>query len=112
MKVVQTSSLNPREQKMLREIAGVFSKYGDTVRNFGVHLEHSHFDLNVGEVMHETNDPSKRLLLIRPVKEAELPPGSHATMWSIDPGGTLKVTQFCCDDPIPPENPETPEGNK
>lgn len=53
------------EAKMFNEISAIMDKYSETTRPFGMSLIHSHFELSKNEVLHETNDKNKRVLIVK-----------------------------------------------
>ena len=89
------NGLSASEQKMFFEISSVMKKYED-VRSFNLALDHNHFDIKKGEVLHEVNDPDARTLSLSVVNSDELPKTSKPTQWSIDEN-SIEVKTWCCD---------------
>lgn len=92
------SGLSDSEIKMFAEIQTVLDKYQANTREFGLHLVHSHFNVNETEILHETHNKEARTLSVKPILLDNLPVSSKATMWCFDKSGTIKVMQFCCDE--------------
>ena len=62
-------------------------------RRFGLTLLHQHFPVAADEIMLETNDPTDRTLLMRPVKASELAEVKYReTQWRLD---GEKATMSC-----------------
>jgi hypothetical protein len=95
--MVKNLGLTVTENKMISEIALVFNKYKESTRQFGLHLVHSHFDVNASEVMHETNDKLGRNSIVRPIPKEKLPENSYPTAWSVDKTGIAEISTWCCD---------------
>lgn len=110
MKKTNAFALTQDELMMFKDVAAVFSRYNGRTRNFALQLVHSHFDLNKGEVLHETNDEQKRELVIKPIFYNDLPAGAHPTVWKISINNKIEVIQTCCDVTAPDPDPSGPEG--
>jgi hypothetical protein len=78
-------------------IGHILAKY-DLSDRFGLYDIHSHFPMQDGEVIHETNDPVGRVIFRRPVHEKSLPSTARATAWRIDENGTATADTWCCDE--------------
>lgn len=94
---IRNNGLTKIEKKMFYEVASVLNKYKGKTRGFNLALQHSHFPLNKGEVLHEVNDEQERYMLIRPVLQKNVPSNSQPTMWRISKKDKLEIIQFCCD---------------
>lgn len=82
----QVESFSQDDERCLAEVAEVLKKHGRLSR-FGVNLLHQHFPIADDEVMLETNDPSDRTLLMRPVKIIDIEGmGARTTSWRLDSG--------------------------
>jgi hypothetical protein len=92
------ATLTPADRLALSEVHAVLSRHGLQDR-FGVSLNHDHFPLQSGEVMHETNDTSLRTLTVVPKQLSELPSGAFASQWMFAPDGAPIAVQYCCDPP-------------
>ena len=91
------NGLSLKEEQMFSEVAQVLDKYNGQTREFGLHLEHSHFEVNEEEVMHETNDKLGRNSILRPVPKNKLPERAYPTAWSVDKTGVAAISTWCCD---------------
>ncbi|MBE7498314.1 MAG: hypothetical protein HS117_25535 [Verrucomicrobiaceae bacterium] len=67
----------------LDELRDVLAKHKATNR-FGLHLLHSHFDLEPDEVLVEDTDVGTRVQTIKPIKRSEIPVDAKYTSWRFD----------------------------
>lgn len=100
--------LSTSEIEMMNEVFGVFKKYANNTRSFGLQLVHSHFAIADNEILYETHDEKNRVLTVVPVDFDSLNSKPLATAWQQTVDGNICVTMFCCDGPVdsPPTNDE------
>ena len=67
----------------LNEIKAVLEKHNATSR-FGLHLLHSHFELENDEVLVEDTDEINRVQTISPIKKSKIPENAMFTNWRFD----------------------------
>jgi hypothetical protein len=101
------TQLTPAEENMMREIFEVMNKYSKATRAFGVNLVHSHFQLKKGEILYETHNKEKRILITNAVIKKTIKKRAAATAWEFSKKGKIKVAMFCCDVPDVPSGGET-----
>jgi hypothetical protein len=94
--IANSLQLSSTEQNMAKEVFEVISKYGKTIRPFGLQLAHSHFPMNESEVLYETHNTESRTLSTSPVIAKDIHPSSLATSWE-NRDGKIVATAFCCD---------------
>ncbi len=59
------------DEECFKELRDVLEKY-DALERFGINLIHKHFDLDDDEEMVEFTDHENRMLVIKPMKKADL----------------------------------------
>lgn len=89
--------LSSSEIEMMNEVFGVFKKYADKTRSFGLQLVHSHFTIAENEILYETHDEKNRVLTVVPVSLDSLKTKPLATAWQQTENGGITVVMFCCD---------------
>ncbi len=89
--------LSSSEIEMMNEVFGVFKKYADKTRSFGLQLVHSHFPIAENEILYETHDKKNRVLTVVPVDRDSLKTKPLATAWQQTKNGGITVAMFCCD---------------
>lgn len=77
-----TTPINEGDFDCLHEVRDVLKRHGMLDR-FGIALLHSHFDLGANEVWLEECDEENRVLITRPVHEAEAREGNVGTIWHL-----------------------------
>lgn len=98
--------LSDIEKQMMQEVFNVFQRYSFQTRKFGVHLSHSHFPLEIDEILFETHNKEKRELLITTKKDSEFVNSPLATAWEKNMDGDIVVKMLCCDDNTGSDRPE------
>lgn len=97
--------LSSEEQKMMKEMSTIFSKYKGKTRQFGLQLIHAHFPIQHDEILYETHDKELRTLTTTLVKKSKAG-NAVATAWNISERGEISVTSLCCDVPDWPDDDE------
>jgi len=82
--IQEVAPLSEEDHNCFAEIRGILEKYGNLQR-FGVCLLHQHFDLAEDEVLTESWDPERRLLISKPAKRGRSPELIE-TSWRLDTG--------------------------
>lgn len=84
------------DERCFEELREVLRRH-DAVGRFGVLLLHSHFDLDVDELLVETVDLPSRTMTIAPTKRtAPQLENAVQTQWRLDePGVVMTCVQYC-----------------
>jgi hypothetical protein len=95
--VSDVEPISDNDRAVLEEIRAVLERYGALSR-FGVNLIHRHFDLNPGEIILETTDPSERTQRSEVVKAEDILKSETVieTQWIFcAPESTVFCVGFC-----------------
>ncbi|HEX2858791.1 MAG TPA: hypothetical protein VHP58_01120 [Alphaproteobacteria bacterium] len=90
--------MTTQDLSALAEVHAVLAKHG-LEKRFGVRMNHAHFPLQPGEMLHETHDKSSRTMTISARKTSDIPAEATPTQWHFDANGLPVADQYCCDPP-------------
>lgn len=95
MSTISALGIDQAELSLFQELKEVMAKHTKVKRKFGIALEHEHFPLNDGEVLHETHDAEARILKVEVIKKESLPEHTVIAEWSLA-SGEPTPSRYCC----------------
>lgn len=92
----EVTPFSKEDEKCFRELRAVLRKY-KAVDRFGITLVHKHFEIAEDEAMVEYTDHESRMLIIKPVKCAEIDENQiTVTNWQLAEGDVVAKRVCVC----------------
>jgi hypothetical protein len=92
----KVAPFSTKDEACFKELKEVLQKHNALTR-FGISLLHDHFDIDDDEVLVETCDPERRILISQPVKRSDLAGVELVeTNWRLDAEQAIKTCRAAC----------------
>ena len=97
-----TQTLSDRDQSFFHAVYNLIkADYPEMEGKFGIWRAHEHFDLQEGEVFHETSNAETKESILRIIPKNKLPKNAFASSWKLTEHGPIVATWCCDDQPLP-----------
>ena len=92
-----TTCLSKQDTDFFQDVYNLMkTKYPEMEEKFEIWRIHQHFNLQEGEVFHETSSPETKESTLRIIKKEDLPKQAFTSSWKLTKSGA-EPAAWCCD---------------